>query len=107
MNIRSITVERGIATLSHQTHLPTLLFPGSHSSRNTGGNVGASSVEAISSRTGVPAREEDSLEEWELEDDEEESERPGWFLERTDEDDENEAIKQVDRRIIRGDDDDV
>ena len=97
MNIRSITVERGIATLAHQTHLPTLLSF-SRSSRNSGDNA---SVEAISSRTGVPARE-DSQEEWELEGgqiDDEESEG-GWFLERRDEADENEAIRKGDRRFI-------
>ena len=106
MNIRSTTVERGIATLTHQTHLPTLLSL-SRSSSSTIGN-GASSVEAISSRTGVPVRQDDSLEEWELEGgyfdgDDEESRGPGWFLGRgdRDEDNENEAIRQSDRIIIR------
>ena len=104
MDIRSITVERGIATLARQTHLPTLL---SLSSRNSGDNA---SVEAISSRTGVPARQ-DSPEEWELEgghsDNGEESEGPNWFLERRDEADENKAIRQGDKKIIsrRADDD--
>ena len=106
MNIRSITVERGIATLAHQTHLPTLLSL-SRSSSKTSDNV---SVEAISSRTGVPARQ-DLQEEWVLEgghfDDDEESEGPGRFLERKDEADENEAIGQDDRRISRRADDDV
>lgn len=78
MNIRSITVERGIATLAHQTHLATLLSLSR--SRNTGDNASASSVEAISSRTGA---RQDSQEKWELEgghfDDGEESEVPGWW----------------------------
>lgn len=87
MNIRSITVERGIATLAHQTHLPTLLSL----SRSTSDNVDASSVEAISSRTGVPAGQE----EWELEGGyfDEESEEPGGCLEWRDE---NEATRQGD-----------
>ncbi|KAF8816032.1 hypothetical protein BYT27DRAFT_7238073 [Phlegmacium glaucopus] len=58
MNIRAITVERGIAMLSHQTHLPTLFsFTTGHSSSNS---ASANSVQAISSRTGVPqVREEE------------------------------------------------
>lgn len=106
MNIRSITVERGIATLTHQTHLRTILSL-SRSSNNTSDNVGASSVEAISSRTGVPAaRQEDYLEEWELEEGHfDDHQGPSWFPEGKDED--NEAIRQVDRRIIRCADDDV
>ena len=98
MNIRSITVERGIATLAHQTHLPILLSS-SNNSRNSSDNA---SVEAISSRTGVPPRQ-DSQEEWEFEghfDDDEECEGSGWFLERRDEADENEATRQGDRRVI-------
>jgi hypothetical protein len=108
MNIRSITVERGIATLAHQTHLPTL-FSVSRNGNNTSDNANAGSVEAISSRTGVPAIQEESLEEWELEgghfDEDEESKGPGRFLERKDEDDENETIRQGDRRVIRRADD--
>jgi hypothetical protein len=68
MNIRSIMAERGIATLTRQTHLPTSLSL-SRGSRKTSDNAGASSVEAISSQTGLPqaARQEDCIEEWELE----------------------------------------
>lgn len=103
MDIRSLTVERGFATLARQTHLPTLL---SLSSRNSGNNA---SIEAISSRTGVPAIQE-SQEEWEPEGDhfdDEESEEPNWFLERRDEVDENKAIRQGDKRTFsrRADDD--
>jgi len=91
MNIRSIIVERGIATLAHQTHLPTLLSL-SRSNHNTSDNA---SVEAISSRTGVPAQQE----EWELEgghfdDDDDENEGPGWWR---DEPDENGTIRQSTR----------
>jgi len=103
MNIRSLMVERGIATLAHQTHLSTL-FSFSRS-RNTGDNAGASSVEAISSRLGA---RQDSQEIWELEgghfDDGEENEGPGWW----DENYENEAVRQGKSRIIStGADDDV
>lgn len=111
MNIRSLTVERGIATLRHQTHLRTI-FSVSRSSSNTNDNASGSSMEAISSRRGVPAREEDSLKEWELLegghfDGDEESKGPGWFLERRDDELENETIRQGDRRIIRRADDDA
>lgn len=94
MNIRAITVDRGIATLVHQAHLPTFL---------SFSRAGASSVEAISSRTGVPAA---GQEETELEggySDDEGDEGP-WRLER-DEDDEHEVIRQEDSRMsTRADD---
>jgi hypothetical protein len=103
MSIRSITVERGIATLAHQSHLPTLLSL-SRISRNTGDKADGSSVEAISSRTGVPARQDSQEvleEERELEGDNfDDSGGPGWWRDDPDEADENETIRQGDTRII-------
>ena len=60
LNIRSITVERGIATLAHQTYLPTLL---SRSNNRSDSNVrGISSVPAILSR--ISGEEAEELEGW-------------------------------------------
>jgi len=92
MNIRAITVERGIATLAHQSRLSTLFSISSHDSRNRHnagiGELGASSVDAISSPTGISVRqEEDELE--------------GGY---DDDDEEEEEIIQEDRSMTRGED---
>lgn len=56
-------MERGIATLTHQSLLPTLLSLSSHGSHkpdNSGAReIGTSTVDAVLSRTGVPGHGEE------------------------------------------------
>ena len=99
MNIRAVTVERGIATLAHQSR-PSILF--SFSSHRRGRHnasveqVGASSADAISSPTGIPARQEEEELEGGFYDDEDDD---AWFEERdNDHHDEDEEMIQVARR---------
>lgn len=101
MNIRALTVERGITTLAHQSHLSTLFSFSSHGghnhSRNAGGGeVGAGSVDAISSPTRIPVRQGEEELEGGYYDDED---NDAWFEER--DNDEDEEIIQVDRNMIR------
>jgi hypothetical protein len=89
MSIRAITVERGIATLAYQSGLSTIFSSyGSRNRHNAGvGEIGASTVDAISSPTGVPAiQEEEELE-------------GGYY-----DDEEDEEIIQEDRSMTRGED---
>ena len=52
MNIRAITVERGIVTLVHQSQLPTLLSLNSHGRHHPdNAETGTDSVDTISSPT--------------------------------------------------------
>lgn len=95
MNIRAITVDRGIAMLAHQSRL-SILFSfssrGSRNHRNTGvGEIGTSSVDVISSPTGIAARQE-------------EEELEGGYYD-DDEDRDDEEIIQEDRSgMTRGED---
>ena len=88
MNIRAVTVERGIATLAHQSR-PSILFSfSSHGGRNphnaSVGQVSASSVDATSSPTDIPAGQEEEELEGGFYDDEDDD---AWLEERdTDED---------------------
>ena len=94
MNIRAVTVERGIATLAHQSR-PSILFSfSSHRGRHNAsvGQVGASSADAISSPTGIPARQEEDELEGGFYDDEDDE------FEERDNDHEDEEIIQVARR---------
>ena len=94
MNIRAVTVERGIATLAHQSR-PSILFSfSSHRGRHNAsvGQVGASSADAISSPTGIPARQEEDELEGGFYDDEDDG------FEERDNDHEDEEIIQVARR---------
>ena len=98
MNIRAVTVERGIATLAHQSR-PSILFSfSSHRGRHNAsvGQVGASSVDAIPSPTGIPAGQEEGELEGGFYDDEDDD---AFFEERdNDHHDEDEEIIQVARR---------
>lgn len=101
MNIRAITVERGIATLANQSRLSSLLPFSSHGSRNRGvGEIGASSVDGISSPAGIPARQEEEELEGGYDDDDEDNDAR--FEER--DDDGVEEIIQEDRSMTRGED---
>ena len=98
MNIRALTVERGIATLAHQSHLSTLFSFSSHGGRNhhnTGiGEVGANSVDAISS----PVQQgEDGLEGGYYDDEDNDA----WFDSEEQDNDEDEEIIQMDRNMTR------
>jgi hypothetical protein len=95
MNIRALTVERGIAVLANQSRLSTLL---SFSSRGGGNrhNAGGTSMDVISSPTGIPARQgEEELEGgyYDEEDDD------VWFEGRDNAEDEE--IIQEDRSMTR------
>ena len=100
MNIRALTVERGITTLVHQAHLSTLFSFNSHGGRNRDnagvGEVRASSVGVISSLTGIPARQEE-LEGgyYDYEDDD------AWFDSEEHDNDEGEEIIQEDRNMAQ------
>ena len=60
MNIRAITVERGIATLVHQSQLPTLLSLHSRGRRHhENAETGTDPVDTISSPTDNPERQEE------------------------------------------------
>lgn len=103
MSIRALTVERGITTLAHQSCLYTLFsFSTSHSGRNRHnagvGDVGACSVDAISSPTGIPARQEEKELEGGYYDDEDGDD--AWFKERNN-DHEDEDIMEEDRSMTR------
>ena len=108
MNIRALTVERGITTLAYQSRLSTLFsFSTSHSGRNRHnagvGDVGANSVDAISSPIGIP--EEEELEGAYYDDDEDDDD--AWYEER-DNDHEDEEIMEEERSMTRrGEDHDV
>ena len=107
MNIRALTVERGIATLAHQSR-PSILFSftsSSHGGRNrhnasVGDVPGASSVDGISSPTGVPARQEEEELEGGYDDDDEDDD--AWFGER-----DNDEIILEDRNTTRHGEDDI
>ena len=93
-------MERGIATLAHQSQ-PSILFSfSSHGGRNrqnaSVGQVGASSVDGISSPTGVPAQQEEEGLEGGYDDDED---NDAWFGER--DNDEDEEIIEVNRSVAR------
>ena len=97
MNIRALTVERGIATLATQSRLSTLF---SFSSHNRAGAGGTSSVDVISSPTGIPARQGEDSEE--LEGgfyDEEDDDSDACFEERDNAEDEEIILE--DRSVIR------
>ena len=103
MNIRALTVERGITTLAHQSRLSTLFsFSTSHSGRNRHnagvGDVGTRSVDAISSPTGIPARQEEEELEGGYYDDEDDDD--AWFEER-DNNHEDEEIMEEERSMTR------
>ena len=84
MNIRAITVDRGIAALAYQSRLSTLFSFSSHGScnrHNTGvGEIGTSSVDVILSPTlaGIAARQEEEELEGGYYDDED---NDAWFEE--------------------------
>jgi len=100
MNIRAITVERGIATLANQSRLSSLL---PSRSRDRGvGEIGPSSVNGNSSPTGIPARQGE--EEFEGGDDDDDDN--GARFEERDED-EDEEIIQEDRSMTRASGKDV
>ena len=101
-------MERGIATLAHQSR-PSILFSftsSNHGGRNrhhdnasVGDVPGASSVDRISSPTGIPARQEEE----ELEggyDDHDDQDDDVWFGER-----DNDEIILEDRNTTRREDD--
>ena len=83
MNIRAITVERGIATLTRQSPLPTLSSLSSRGDRNPD-NAGAGGVGAVLSSPRIPAQQEEELE-------------GGYY---NDEEDEDGEIRQEDRSVI-------
>ena len=99
-------MERGIATLAHQSRL-SILFSftsSSHGGRNrhnasVGDVLGASSVDGISSPTGVPALQEEEELEGGYDDDEDDD---AWFGER-----DNGEIILEDRNTTRRGEDDV
>jgi hypothetical protein len=95
MNIRAITVERGIATLAHQTRLSILLSLSSRDPDNAGAGGGrASAVDDVSSPTGISAqRYEEELEGGYYDDEDNDA----WFEER----DEGEEIQEEDRSVTR------
>ena len=91
MNIRAITVERGIVTLVHQSQLPTLLSLNSRGRRHPdNAETGTDPVGTISSPTDNPERQE-----------EEELEGGFYDYENSDTWSENdEEIQQEDRSVI-------
>jgi hypothetical protein len=99
MNIRALTVERGIATLAHQSRLSTLFSFSSHGGRNRHnagvGEVGASSVDAIPTGIQVPARQQEEELGGYYDDDDSDA----WFEER-----EDGEIIQEDRSMNRVED---
>ena len=102
MNIRALTVERGITTLTNQSRLSTLFSFSSHGGRNRRNagarEVGASSVDVIPSPTGIPARQEEKELEGGYYDDEDDD---AWFEERDNDGLGNEEIIQEDRNMSR------
>lgn len=102
MNIRAITVERGIATLAQQSRLSTqLLFSSTHASRDShdagARGISAGTVDAVSSPTGDPSRQEGEELEGGYYDDED---NDVWFEEQ-DEDEEEDDIREEDRNMTR------
>ena len=100
MNIRALTVERGISTLAEQSHLSTLFSFSSRvdrNRRNAGVQVGLGEVGAGSATPGVPARQgEEELEGGFFDDEDDDV----WFEERHDNEDDEEIV-QEDRSIFR------
>ena len=104
MNIRALTVERGIAALAHQSHLSTLFSLSSHSGRNShnagvGEVVGTNSVDVISSPTGIPARQGREELEGGYYYDDDDDDNNAWF--EVQDNDEDEEIIQEDRSMTR------
>ena len=91
MNIRAITVERGIATLVHQSQLPTLLSLNSRDRRHPdNAETGTDPVDTISSPTDNPDRQE-------------EEELEGGFYDYENSDiwsEDEEEVQQEDRSVI-------
>lgn len=92
MNIRAVTVERGIATLTHQSHLSTLLFIGNSRSRNPE-NTSVREIGTSSQSVDMEAAQAE-LEGGYYDDEDSDA----WSEER--DEDRDEEIQQQDRSII-------
>jgi hypothetical protein len=98
MNIRGIAVERGIATLTQQSQMfkPSFFSRSSRGGGNSNnadtGKIGTISTQAVSSPTGIPARQrEEALERYYYSDEEDE---------RWHELDGDEEIRLEDRSVV-------